>query len=163
MEAENDNRHSALSPDGIVAVVVDRLDRQQIETLLLYLFGLVDVIESIGNHMVCTLVSKGQLCGAQLAVLKRWKEAMDEVASTSAAEIEQIASKPSIRPKRATRLPIESDRELSAYVVEVSGALTLNEIHAACAEKFGKGRTPTKAALRRFLLQISKAGRSALN
>lgn len=92
MDADNDNLRTAVTPDGRALVVVDNLDRAQVETMLLYLFGLVDVIQTLTNRMVVSLAA-GDLSDAQLATLELWRDAMNQVSEASCAEIQGIASR----------------------------------------------------------------------
>lgn len=55
MRVENDNISTAISPDGRTVIMVDDLDRNQVEAILLYLFGMVDAVQTVTNHMVMSL------------------------------------------------------------------------------------------------------------
>ncbi|WP_424361803.1 hypothetical protein [Methylocystis parvus] len=49
-----------------------------------------------------------------------------------------------------TRSRIERDKEVAEFLNKNLGRMLLKEIHAACVEKFGAARTPSKSAINRY-------------
>ncbi|WP_424362714.1 hypothetical protein [Methylocystis parvus] len=58
-----------------------------------------------------------------------------------------------------TRSRIDRDREVADFLNEHLGRMLLKEIHAACVQKFGVARTPSKSAINRYHVKHMAARR----
>lgn len=162
MRVENDNISTAISPDGRTVIMVDDLDRNQVEAILLYLFGMVDAVQTVTNHMVMSL-AQGNLSADQVATLARWRGTINEIVEFSSNEVQRLSAKPTTKTRRGRKVPIEQDRDLLAFFAEAVGVLSPAEAQERCVAKFGKERTPSKASINRFWLRVSKARKAPFN
>lgn len=51
----------------------------------------------------------------------------------------------------ASRSKIARDPELARYVLQCAETMLIGQIEAACVEKFGRARTPSRSSIHRFV------------
>lgn len=56
-----------------------------------------------------------------------------------------------LRPLRRPASPIDRDPELAEFIMAASATTMLSDISAACLERFGAERAPSRSAIQRFL------------